>query len=384
MKYRFLQTKALRSLMVLGVALCGAVANAQLTVPVAGSSLSLKFGGRINMDLGTYLGADDDKANRNGFSINDSRLGITADFDTVWQAKMEIAYANKAIAFRDVYVRRAFKNGNELKIGNIFMPFGLKPGGLAYKFIETACPDQTFTPLRKLGLLYSRTTPKFNWAAGIYSDGSVDSKSTNSGYLLMAHALVRPIDAGGTILHIGTSAQWIHPSTTFSYSVIVPETFQAAKVASTPAFDAYNYGKFEAQVLYICRRFYAEAHYLHSWVNLPNEVTTTDSEGNSFTTPQDNYDAHGVYVQTSWRIFGDNQNYNRKTGIAGNPGGKAAEVLLRYAQTDLEAYGLVNDVTIGFNYFFNKYLRAKVNYAHSAVKDGRKYDMLQARLQFSF
>lgn len=354
-------------------------ANAQLTVPVKGSDLSLKFGGRINMDLGTYIGTPGDVANRNGASITDCRLGVIADYDSAWQAKLEISFANKAVSFRDVYVARKLPGSSEIKIGNAFMPIGLKPGGLAYKFIETATPDNAFCPNRKMGVAYTNSSDKGRFAVGFYSDGNIDAKGTNKGYNFMVHGLIRPVDNAGTIFHAGATAIVTHPSTSKSFSAIVPTTINSNVIASTPAMDVYNYSTFEVQALYICRRFYAEAHYLHTWANLPNEAVV-----NGVLVEQDNYDAGGFYAQASWRITGDDQNYNRKTCLAANPSGKALEVLARFASTDLSDFGSVNDLTVGLNYFFNKNMNIHVNYIRSMVKDGDDYNVLQGRLQFYF
>ena len=51
--------------------------------------------------------------------------------------------------------------------------------------------------------------------------------------------------------------------------------------------------------------------------------------------------------------------------------------------------GKEQDITLGANYFINKYVAAKINYTHmmvgnSSPKGGDDFDLIQARLQFSF
>ena len=68
----------------------------------------------------------------------------------------------------------------------------------------------------------------------------------------------------------------------------------------------------------------------------------------------------------------------------GGVGGYALEVLARFDRTDLDQFGAANNLTLGVNYFFNKYLRVRVNYVHAAIKDGADIDALCSRVQFSF
>lgn len=380
---------SLRSAIVaMAVALPSALAG-QVKASIGDVDFKFKFGGRTNLDLGTYMGADDGKANRNGVSVNDTRLSLIADIDTVWQVKIEMSFSNRAASFRDVFIKRTFKTtSSEVQIGNILLPFGLLRQGVNYKLIELAPADNAYTPGRKLGAAYSQYLPHFNWSVGLYSDGAIDQGGqTNKGYSFMAHGLVRPIDDGGTIFHIGATGLFTHPSSTVTFNATAPHTFSTGPsktLFSTPAMEVYNYGRLNVNALTIVRRFYAEAHFIKAWVNRPNETSVT-SGGETRTVAQSNYnDSYGVYVQAAWRFFGPNHSYNRKTGLTGNATSRALEVLARFSQLDLDTYGAVNDVTLGMNYFINRYLRLKVNYVHSHIRGGADLDLIQGRFQFSF
>ncbi len=360
---------------------------AQVNTTVNDVSFKLKFNGRTNLDFGSFLGADDGMPNRNGVAVNDSRLGVIADIDTFWQAKVELSFAAKAINFRDVYVKRTFqKTNSELQVGNFFFPFGYMRSGINYKFIENSSADAAFVNGRKLGVAYLSYSPHFNWGLGIFSDGNIDNgKKANQGYSFNAFALFRPIDNAGNVFHAGVAGILTHPSSEVTFTAIAPQTFCSNTLLKTSAMDVYNYARLEVHALTIVRRFYAEAHFLKAFVNLPNSKVVTNDDGESVTFAQDNYNGmYGVYAQAAWRILGPNHSYNRKTGLTGNASVKALEVLARFSRIDLDEYGAVNDITLGVNYFINKYLRAKVNYVHSHVVDGAHMDLLQGRLQFSF
>jgi phosphate-selective porin OprO/OprP len=124
-------------------------------------------------------------------------------------------------------------------------------------------------------------------------------------------------------------------------------------------------------MLFIKKRFYAEAHYHQANVNTPEAVNA------------DNFKASGFYAQMSWLLKGNQQNYNPATGLAAHPAPKSLEVLARFNTTKIEDASL-NDISAEMNYFISKYLVARVLYVHTMVKDGPKLDLIQGRLQFSF
>ncbi len=68
-------------------------------------------------------------------------------------------------------------------------------------------------------------------------------------------------------------------------------------------------------------------------------------------------------------------------------------MLARYDCVDLNdgdvLGGKLSDITVGMNYFINKYIAAKINYTRmmpgeSSPLGGKGFDLLQARVQFNF
>ena len=107
----------------------------------------------------------------------------------------------------------------------------------------------------------------------------------------------------------------------------------------------------------------------------------------------DNYNGKGWYGQIGYMILGAKHNYNAATGMIVNPAPKSLEVLCRYNMIDLNDAGIrggrLTDISLGMNYFINKYVAAKINYTHmmvgnSSPKGGDDFGLIQARLQFSF
>ena len=159
----------------------------------------------------------------------------------------------------------------------------------------------------------------------------------------------------------------------------MPVTFANPNVTliSSGALDAISQVRLEAELIYIMRRFLFETHYMMTSVNMPGE---------------DNYTANGIFAQASFQLIGKQQKYNKKGGITASSPAKTLELLARVDYMNLdggdfhpEGDGKETDITIGVNYFFNKYVNAKLNYVHAKVKDTEdSLNAMQLRLQFSF
>ncbi len=369
----------MRKQLFLLTAIASAVATTafgQIKVKTESGDLTVRFAGRTNVDLGTYLtdkdvvSAEDDDIRR-GIVMSDTRLGIVADFDNTWSAKIEVCYNKKAISFRDLWVGYKINSNSSLQLGNFFMPFGAKILGLSYKFIEDASADYAITPSRKVGFSYSYTSDPLNITAGLFSDGSVDNRELNAGYSIAAKAIVRPILDEQTVLHIGVAPLFTKPNGgSASYSSIMPTPLETNTLASG-TFDAKNVFRFEGEAIFITGKFYSEAHYLLASNHL--------EEGG------DNVNVNGVYGQVGFILIGDKQNYNKKTGLASPASAKNLEVLARVSHVDIDD-SKQTDFTVGLNYFFNKNLNVKLNYVHAIEDSGDKinHDYMHARLQFSF
>lgn len=356
---------------------------AQIKVKTESGDMSVRFMGRTNFDAGTYLFSDTTiNKEHNGVAMNDTRLGVLANFDEKWSAKIEICYASKAISFRDLWIGYKLNDNSSLTVGNHFQPYGAKPLGLSYKFVEDASADLAFCPARKIGLSYAYTSDPFNFTAGLFSDGNVDNgKNIDKGWSLAAKAIYRPIIDESTVLHIGVAPMYVQSPNTVTFTGQIPTTVVSNSLISTGALDPQNYLRMEAEAIFISGKIYVEGHYMAAAVNkidvLKDTVTTTE-----------NTYLDGFYAQASYMIIGDKQNYNKKTGLAANASPKSLEVLARVSHVNLDGdnvkKGKQTDFTIGANYFFSKNLNLKLNYIYAAVKDGGNYSLVQTRLQFSF
>lgn len=393
MKKRFITTAAAAALVLTG-------AVAQVTVKTEAGDVSVRFVGRTNLEFGTYIGQDTQnehyitkydtngdqytdttytKYNTNGLIFNDTRFGFQVSFAEKWAAKCELQFAKTAVKFRDLWVSYKLSDNATVKVGNYFQPFGAKVlGSLNYKFIENARADNAITPDRKIGITYSYISDLLHLTGGLASNGDVDSPGTNKGIIGAAKAIVRPILDDHTVLHIGAAALFTNQhGATISYSAAMPETFSSsAHTLISEKADAANAWRYEAEAIFITGPFYIEGHYLGSTANVRNT--------------SNNFNATGLYAQAGFLVIGDQQKYNKKTGLAAMASPGDLEVLARVNYLKLEYPDNDNseqsetDITIGLNYIINKNLNIRGNYIYAKVKDGDDFNCVQARLQFSF
>ena len=348
----------------------------QIKVKTESGDMNVRFMGRTNFDAGTFVASSDTNLKEhNGIAMNDTRLGVLANFDEKFSAKIEVCYASKAISFRDLWIGYKLNDNSTITAGNHFQPYGAKPLGLSYKFVEDASADFAFCPSRKIGVSYAYTSDPFNLTAGLFSDGNVDNGlNIDKGWSAAAKAIIRPIIDESTVLHFGVAPMFVQSPNAVSFNGKIPATAINKQLISA-SLNPENYLRMEAEAIFISGKLYVEGHYMAT------QLQKIDSAGN-------NAYLDGFYAQASFLIKGDQQNYNKKTGLAANASPKSLEVLARVSHLNLDAdhvqKGQQTDFTVGLNYFFNKNLNLKLNAIYAAVKDGENYTMVQSRLQFSF
>jgi len=370
---------------------------AQVTVPTKNGDFNLRLIGRTNIDFGTNVAGDGKNAHdhyTNGAALTDTRLGISATFAENWYAKMELSYDKKALSFKDVYVGYKFNSKHALQIGNFWEPYSNKPmGTLNWRFIGDASIDILSVNSRRLGIGYMYTTDPVNITLGAFSDGSADAKALNQGYALAGKVVFRPIlneddnKKIESVLHLGIAANYTNSPVEYTLSSSLPYAFESRGFGALTAFKATpkSIARYEGEFIYIKKKWYVEGHYLSNYFNLAGK----------------DFFAQGASLQGSYLLIGNQQNYDKKTGWAKIPAPKSLELLARVDFLDMNfgkkvekisffSFGQSCDVTVGLNYYFNKYVNAKLNYIYGKsfvendTVDEPRYHAIVGRLQFSF
>ena len=109
----------------------------------------------------------------------------------------------------------------------------------------------------------------------------------------------------------------------------------------------------------------------------------------------EHYEAQGVYTLLRGVILGGDYGYNAATAKIADCGAKTLELVLGYNYTDaVDSHagifgGYTTDVSATLNYYFNKYVIARigwryVNVRNSAVQENRHVNIFAARISFKF
>lgn len=336
--------------------------------------------GRVFFDGGVFV---NDKADLgNAFQVNDLRLGTLVHFLDYWNVKLELGYGDNKISFKDVYINYE-RGDHSFYLGYYYEPFGYDRVGTSnYRFMESATAEKALGNKRKLGVSYAYNSDPFNIMGGVFSDGDVEvGKPLDGGYSLVAKLIGRPLLKDRQVLHIGIAPRFSNHGDKVSFTGGAPTPLLAKKDNSLVVADIdhmINQWKFEAEMIAIYHKWYLEGHYLMAHVNRVGV---------------DNYNAQGGFAQLGYMLLGEKHNYNAVTGMVVNPAPKSLEILCRYNAVNLNDAeirgGRLSDITVGANYFINKFIAAKLNYTHVMVGHGAPvgaddFDLIQARVQFSF
>lgn len=342
--------------------------------------------GRAMFDGGVFF--SDKTQLGNAVQINDLRIGTQVRFLDHWEAKLEIGYAGSKVGLKDIYID--YQSGAHLfRLGHYFEPFGNARVGTAnYKLMTVSGTDKALADKRKLGVTYSYNQKFINFMGGVFSDGDIDNtKPLNEGYTFAAKFVGRPLIQDKKLIHIGVAPRFSQhdqeENKNISFSAGAPTdllTRERNNFIEAEVTNMINQWKLDLELIVLYNKWYLQSQYMMAHVN-------------RFGAPD--YVGAGGYVQAGYMILGEKHNYNPVTGMLFNPAPKSLEVICRYNLTDLTDRkagvigGKLSDITVGANYFINEYIAAKLNYAHvmvgnDAPRGAENFDLIQARVQFSF
>lgn len=334
--------------------------------------------GRVFFDGGVIW----DDSVTTSFQVNDIRLGARFLFLEDWEAKIELGYADKKISLKDVYLNYELRE-HSFRLGHHYEPFGnSRVGTTNYRFMTNASADRALGNKRKLGVSYSYNHTWFNFMGGIFSNSDIEkSRPVNQGYSLVAKFVGRPLMADKKLIHIGVAPLFSQGEKQVTYSAGAPTDLLSKDENTYIEADIdrlINQWKLDLELILLYDKWYLQGQYFLAHLNRYSV---------------ENYNAQGGYIQAGYMILGAKHNYNARTGMIVNPAPKSLELLCRYDKINLNDAGYtggkLSDLTVGMNYFLNKYVAAKINYAYVMVSDtapgGKKdFGLIQARLQFSF
>lgn len=349
--------------------------------------------GRILLD-GAVYGPDGDGFT-DGVQIPDLRAGVAVDYGR-WSAMIDVGFGYFKLSLKDIYIQYRFDKDNAIRAGYFFHQFGLQTstGGANKCDIVTPVSDSYWGSMsRNLGVMYTLSKPRFFMGASLLlgnSNNITDDGITRVGVGGLGRFVWRPLAETGRIAQVGVSAWYQSPTHkrnaegvsqpgSFTLSSNFPTQVVREKMIGATITNAGNQFKMTPELLLSLDRFALESQYYYMNVNrigMPH------------------YQAQGCYAWLRCLLLGQRE-YTYSSGVAGiaNPGPKTLEVVAGYdyvnaGYRDIRG-GISNDWSLRLNYYFNRYVTARLGYRYSYVRDSsvcpdRHVNILQMRLQFKF
>ncbi len=350
----------------------------QANVPVKNDDFNYRLIGRVFFDGGVVTS----DSIRSIVAIHDVRLGTLIHFLNHWEAKIELGYGNRKISYKDIFLKYSLGK-HSIQLGNSFEPFGYgRIGSVHFRLMTNASSDRVLGNGRQFGLLYSYHQKNVHVMGGVSSLGDMGTlKTGNQGYSLSAKLIGRPIIEEGRLIHIGFAPRFSSGSESLTFSGGAPtELLEKSDniLVEANVNQVINQWKMDLELILLYQKWYFQGQYFQVHSNRY---------------AMDNYTAKGGYAQLGYLIRGEKHHYNSLSGMMGNPAPKSMEVICRYNAVNLNDAdiqgGQFADLSLGINYFINRYIAAKINYTRmmpgeNAQSGAVDFDVVQARVQFYF
>ncbi|MCC8072293.1 MAG: ATPase [Bacteroidales bacterium] len=364
----------------LGLALLMAAAA---TVPSHADEPQLKLTptGRILMDGALYASPEKEMF-KDGVAIPDVRMGVKASYGS-WNAKIDISYANQKVGIKDLFIQYNYNKEVFFRFGNFIHQYGLQSATSSSMkpSFEEPLSNSVFNAARQIGIMAVYNGPKFLTTFSVHAEPSSINNSPNAlnhqGYGLITRLVARPVVTDdGTVVQVGISGAFTTPQTEgedmphqgFSMAGNFPSRVDKVVAASVDLTHAMNMWKFTPELLLAKGPVALEAQYFFNRVNMRHNLH--------------NFTGQGGYVTLRGLLKGDHYTYSPVDGGLATPRPKSLEFVALYNYTSLSdpkaeyiaddgtvltgIYGgRVNTLSATLNYYINKYILMRVNYAYT-------------------
>jgi phosphate-selective porin OprO and OprP len=378
-------------------------------VDVSSEKWNVRMGGHIQMDFVTWASASPSipdtlnyfnfrrlrlLADGTGYGVYDFRLQMTLEPEAFGD--------NPTLSVTTPQVKDAYLSMNEipglgrLRIGNFFVPFGLEQvtNDTMNVFLERSIPTQgIFTPDREVGIALYNSTASQNlaWATGFFIDSINEAAKKrfddNQGYRASGRVSWIPLydepSQGRYVLYTGAGV--LH---TVDHDDRVslrarPQVSEGPRLMNTGSLDVdrFTTANLEGALVWGPVTIQSEA-YLSSLSMI---------QGGSRT-------ANGAYVHATWFVTGENRflerfgqhgtQFGRTTPFSNfhwtrggwSPG--ALELKARWSRLDLNDLdsGQYNDLTVGFNWYWNDRTRWMFDWIHPITSDTAVFGATQSNI----
>lgn len=379
---------------------CLAAACVLLTTIAAGAEeeprLQLNPTGRILID-GALYASPEKSMFPDGMAIPEVRLGVKMKYGK-WDSMIDVGHAYAKIGLRNMWIQYNFTDHDALRVGNFIHQYGLQSTSNSQKTtMEQPIASALYTPILQMGIMYTHYTPSFFGAVSGHVESSARTNVMNEpafnqqGYGLLTRLVWRDADPGKPTLQLGISGGFATPERRlegvedvhdgFVVSANFPTKVTQLTAIGTSVTEARNLFKFTPELLLSNGRLALEAQYFFQQINRKNSLRS--------------YRTQSGYATLRGILFGDRYSYVSSTAQVSNPKNKTLECVLDYnyaTLSDADAGifgGRANSFSVTFNYYFNPYITARLNYSYTHAWDRADHlpvmmNAIQARLMVLF
>ncbi len=354
----------------------------------AEEKVKLKFSSRGLLDItASNYGKDSYQAY---FRIEDFRAGFKAKYKRC-TLKADIGYGSGKFKIKDLMFIYHFKNNN-IVLGNAYEPFSLDMiiSTMDLRFNQSAGSVLAFTNSRRLGITYHHFNDYWYLATGLYTNNDVNSigKNQKNSFISTSRINWRKHISKDELFHAGIA----YSITTKEVNTKEPVTGSLVNPGITAMFDdnlqealipnmeEKMKGCFE--LLYMAPKWLIQSEYFIGHINRTNAKS---------------YHPHGGYVQGSYLVKGRGFVYEDDYDIPGHSQSDSSiELVLRFNYSNLNDSksqvfgGEEKDLSLGINYYINKYFGIKANGSYVWVGEACKnlyqknFFLPQIRCQYIF
>lgn len=363
-----------------------------LSLPAPASSdtpVDCRLSGRLFIDGGAYLRSPESL--HSGIHITDLRLGAKVRILSSWYTKIDVGFAGNKVSLKDAYTEYG-RGGNYFRAGYMLGFYSIDQSNSTNDFVFNTGANvaETFYPGRRIGVSYTRSLPAYYLSAGAFcGDGLWFSEATSPGYNLSARAVWRPVNASSRLLHVGAGALFRVPdedteahTRQVGFASKGVTYLPSQPTLSLTATDAARQVQANVECLLFHDRWMLQTEYMYTGISREGSLPS--------------YRAHGGYVVGGFLLRGTRYAYDPVDALPVMPEEPHTLLLVcRYNYTNLNDFGCgltggcQHDISVGVNYYFNKHISSRLNYAHLWL-DGYSalgkcmIDMMQLRLQVRF
>lgn len=352
--------------------------------------------GRILID-GALYASPQKESFPDGMAIPEVRLGAKMSYGK-WSSNIDMAFAYSKIGLRNMWIEYGFDKHNSLRIGNFIHQYGLQSTSASLKVTyEQPTASALYTPGLQLGAMYVHYSPRFYAAASAHVESSALTQAVNAplfnqqGYGLLTRLVYRHVKNDSPIWHVGISGGFATPQRRVEDNVDIHDGFTMSanfptKVAQVSAIGttidkAMNLFKFTPELVVAHKRLAFEGQYFFQQINRREGLNAFRSQSG--------------YATLRGLICGGDYSYVSSTAQLAAPKSKTLECVLNYNYSTLvdDKAGIFggrsNVASVTFNYYFNPYITARLNYFYAHTWDRAGADPMtlngfQARLMVFF